>query len=125
MSERLERSEGGWRLHGVDGVIAEALDVWPAESVLLVGHSIGGMIVQQLLANNPRIAGAVVLAQTSPAFGKPDGDWQKAAAAYDRAIAKAPNQVSAEAYGKRAAVFIILKDYKGGLEFISRAKAKT
>ena len=45
---------------------------------ILVGHSIGGMIVQQLLANNPRIAGAVVLAQTSPAFGKPDGDWQKA-----------------------------------------------
>jgi 3-oxoadipate enol-lactonase len=45
---------------------------------ILVGHSIGGMIVQQWLANNPRIAGAVVLAQTSPAFGKPDGDWQKA-----------------------------------------------
>jgi 3-oxoadipate enol-lactonase len=45
---------------------------------VLVGHSIGGMIVQQLLANNPRIARAVVLAQTSPAFGKPDGDWQKA-----------------------------------------------
>jgi 3-oxoadipate enol-lactonase len=45
---------------------------------VLVGHSIGGMIVQQLLANNPRIASAVVLAQTSPAFGKPDGDWQKA-----------------------------------------------
>ena len=45
---------------------------------ILVGHSIGGMIVQQLLATNPAIAGAVVLAQTSPAFGKPDGDWQKA-----------------------------------------------
>ncbi len=44
---------------------------------VLVGHSIGGMIVQQLLAKNPRIAAAVVLAQTSPAFGKPDGDWQK------------------------------------------------
>ena len=45
---------------------------------ILVGHSIGGMIVQQLLVKNPHIAGAVVLAQTSPAFGKPDGDWQKA-----------------------------------------------
>ena len=45
---------------------------------ILVGHSIGGMIVQQFLANNPRIANAVMLAQTSPAFGKPDGDWQKA-----------------------------------------------
>jgi len=44
----------------------------------LVGHSIGGMIVQQLLAKHPGIASAIVLAQTSPAFGRPDGDWQKA-----------------------------------------------
>jgi 3-oxoadipate enol-lactonase len=48
-----------------------------ATKPILVGHSIGGMIVQQLLAKSPNIAGAVVLAQTSPAFGKPDGDWQK------------------------------------------------
>lgn len=49
-------------------------------------------------------------------------EWGKAAAAYDRAIGKAPGQVSAEAYGKRAAIFIILKDYKGGLAFLARAK---
>ena len=48
-----------------------------ATTPILVGHSIGGMIVQQLLAKSPDIANAVVLAQTSPAFGKPDGDWQK------------------------------------------------
>jgi 3-oxoadipate enol-lactonase len=48
-----------------------------ASKPILVGHSIGGMIVQQLLANSPDIPSAVVLAQTSPAFGKPDGDWQK------------------------------------------------
>ena len=48
-----------------------------AAKPVLVGHSIGGMIVQQLLAKNPGIARAVVLAQTSPAFGKADGDWQK------------------------------------------------
>jgi len=53
-----------------------------------------------------------------------DGDWRKAAGAFDRAISKAPGQVSAEAYGKRAAVFIILKDYKGGLDFIAKAKAR-
>lgn len=51
-----------------------------------------------------------------------DGDYKKAAAAYDRAINSSPGQVSAEAYGKRAAIFIILKDYKGGLEFVDRAK---
>ena len=44
---------------------------------ILVGHSIGGMIVQQWLTKYPGVAAAVVLAQTSPAFGKPDGDWQK------------------------------------------------
>src|SRR5690606_23421285 len=52
------------------------------------------------------------------------GDLKKAAAAYDRAIAKAPGQVAAEAYGKRAAIFIILKDYKGGLAFIEKAKQR-
>jgi 3-oxoadipate enol-lactonase len=49
-----------------------------ASAPILVGHSIGGMIVQQWLTMNPATARAVVLAQTSPAFGKADGDWQKA-----------------------------------------------
>jgi tetratricopeptide (TPR) repeat protein len=53
-----------------------------------------------------------------------DGDWKRAATAYDRAIAKAPSQVSAEAYGKRGAIFIILKDTQAGLEFIARAKQR-
>ena len=44
---------------------------------ILVGHSIGGMIAQQWLTSHPTAARAVVLAQTSPAFGKADGDWQK------------------------------------------------
>jgi len=48
-----------------------------ATKPILVGHSIGGMIVQQLLVHDPIIAEYVVLAQTSPAFGRPDGDWQK------------------------------------------------
>ena len=48
-----------------------------ATKPVIVGHSIGGMIVQQLLVTDPGIAATVVLAQTSPAFGKPDGDWQK------------------------------------------------
>ena len=48
-----------------------------AGAPILVGHSIGGMIVQQWLTRHPAAARAVVLAQTSPAFGKADGDWQK------------------------------------------------
>ena len=53
-----------------------------------------------------------------------EGDWKRAATAYDRAIAKAPSQVSAEAYSKRAGIFIIQKDLKGGLEFIAKAKTR-
>jgi 3-oxoadipate enol-lactonase len=48
-----------------------------APKPVLVGHSIGGMIVQQWLVHHSRAARAIVLAQTSPAFGKADGDWQK------------------------------------------------
>jgi 3-oxoadipate enol-lactonase len=59
------------------GALQDFLQAVGATKPIIVGHSIGGMIVQQWLAKNPRIAGAVVLAQTSPAFGKPDGDWQK------------------------------------------------
>jgi 3-oxoadipate enol-lactonase len=61
--------------------LADALDVFLREvdavKPILVGHSIGGMIVQEWLAKNPRMAQAVALVQTSPAFGKADGDWQK------------------------------------------------
>ena len=57
--------------------LKEFLQATGATRPVIVGHSIGGMIVQQLLASDPRIAGAVVLAQTSPAFGSPEGDWQK------------------------------------------------
>ncbi len=53
-----------------------------------------------------------------------DGEWQKAAAAIDRAIARAPGQVPAAAYGKRAAIFIILKSYQPGLDFIAKAKLR-
>ena len=60
------------------GALQDFLQQVGAIKPVIVGHSIGGMIVQQWLAKSPLIAGAVVLAQTSPAFGKPDGDWQKA-----------------------------------------------
>jgi Tfp pilus assembly protein PilF len=47
-----------------------------------------------------------------------EGEWRKAAASYDRAIRQYPRQVAAEAYAKRATIYIILKDYKGGLSFV-------
>ena len=44
---------------------------------VLVGHSMGGMIVQRLLAASPHAARAVVLAQTSAAFGSKDPAWEE------------------------------------------------
>jgi pimeloyl-ACP methyl ester carboxylesterase len=38
----------------LDGVIAEALTVWPAAGVVLVGHSIGGMIGLEIAARHPQ-----------------------------------------------------------------------
>lgn len=44
---------------------------------VLIGHSMGGMIVQTMLRRRPQGYTAAVLACTSPAFGNADGDFQK------------------------------------------------
>jgi 3-oxoadipate enol-lactonase len=44
---------------------------------VLVGHSMGGMVVQTVLRRHPQAYRAVVLSCTSPAFGNPAGDFQK------------------------------------------------
>lgn len=48
------------------------------ERPILVGHSLGGMIVQRLLLEAPHIARAVVLSQTCAAFGGRDSGWADA-----------------------------------------------
>ena len=45
--------------------------------VTLVGHSMGGMVAQEVVARRPELVGKLVLAGTSPSFGKPDGEWQR------------------------------------------------
>jgi len=47
------------------------------ERPVLVGHSMGGMVVQTLLRRRPDGYAAAVLSCTSPAFGNPSGDFQK------------------------------------------------
>lgn len=44
---------------------------------VLVGHSMGGMIAQTALRRRPDGYRAAVFSCTSPAFGNPDGDFQK------------------------------------------------
>jgi 3-oxoadipate enol-lactonase len=47
------------------------------ERPVLVGHSLGGMVVQTMLRRRPGDYAAAVLSCTSPAFGNPAGDFQK------------------------------------------------
>jgi 3-oxoadipate enol-lactonase len=47
------------------------------ERPVLVGHSMGGMVVQTLLRRRPGGYRAAVLSCTSPAFGSPSGEFQK------------------------------------------------
>lgn len=46
------------------------------DQVVLVGHSMGGMVAQEVVARRPALVSRLVLCGTSPAFGKPDGQWQ-------------------------------------------------
>ena len=46
-------------------------------AVTLLGHSMGGMVAQEVIARRPELVDKLVLAGTSPSFGKPDGDWQQ------------------------------------------------
>ena len=54
--------------------LVDQLDV---DIVHAVGHSIGGMVVQEFARNHQNRLATLVLAQTSPAFGNPSGDFQK------------------------------------------------
>ena len=45
--------------------------------VTLVGHSMGGMVAQEVMARRPELVDKLVLCGTSPSFGKPEGDWQR------------------------------------------------
>jgi pimeloyl-ACP methyl ester carboxylesterase len=64
------------------GTLAHALgrllDEIAGERVVLVGHSMGGMVALEAMALFPERIAGLVLSATSPAFGKPDGDWQRA-----------------------------------------------
>lgn len=64
---------------GVDAMaraVVDLLDELGRAQAVLLGHSMGGMVAQELAAIAPARVAGLVLACTSPAFGRPDGDWQ-------------------------------------------------
>lgn len=62
-------------------LLAEALKTLMAhigaQRNVLLGHSMGGMIAQELAALHPSLVHGLILYSSSPAFGKPDGAWQQ------------------------------------------------
>ena len=61
---------------GLAAAVARLIDSLGFEACALVGHSMGGMVVQELMARAPGTVRALVLSATSPAFGKPGSAWQ-------------------------------------------------
>jgi pimeloyl-ACP methyl ester carboxylesterase len=56
--------------------VARWQDALALPPLLIVGHSMGGMVAQELAATAPERVAGLVLACTSAAFGPPGGDWQ-------------------------------------------------
>lgn len=62
---------------GLAADLETAIEERKLDRPVLVGHSMGGMIVQTALRRRPDAYRAAVLCCTSPAFGAPTGDFQK------------------------------------------------
>jgi 3-oxoadipate enol-lactonase len=63
---------------GLARSLERLLDALVAPRVVLLGHSMGGMLAQEAAVAFPGKLAGLVLSATSPAFGKPDGEWQQA-----------------------------------------------
>jgi 3-oxoadipate enol-lactonase len=63
---------------GLAASVAALIDSLPAAACALVGHSMGGMVAQELMARAPAQVRALVLSGTTAAFGKAEGAWQAA-----------------------------------------------
>ena len=59
------------------GAVQALIDHTQPRRVLLLGHSMGGMVAQAFAARFPQRLHGLVLACTSALFGKPDGAWQQ------------------------------------------------
>jgi len=61
---------------GLAAAVRSLIDGLRLGRCALVGHSMGGMVAQELMATSPDRIQALVLSGTTPAFGNPEGNWQ-------------------------------------------------
>jgi 3-oxoadipate enol-lactonase len=73
----LSASISPYNLAGMTRAVQDLIAWAGAASALVVGHSMGGMVAQELHAIAPACIKGLVLAATSPAFGSQDGAWQQ------------------------------------------------
>jgi len=59
------------------GALAALIEHTGARRNVVLGHSMGGMVAQELTALRPALVQGLILSATSPAFGKADGVWQQ------------------------------------------------
>ncbi|MEP0940421.1 MAG: alpha/beta fold hydrolase [Rhizobiaceae bacterium] len=59
------------------GGVLEVMDHLGLEKAVICGHSLGGMTAQEVFASAADRVSGLILSATSPAFGRPDGDFQK------------------------------------------------
>ncbi|MBV8031668.1 MAG: alpha/beta fold hydrolase [Betaproteobacteria bacterium] len=58
-----------YTLENVSAALKRLIDTFQGEPIVLLGHSMGGMVAQETFARYPGCAKALVLGFTSPAFG--------------------------------------------------------
>ena len=69
-------SRAPFGMAGLAAAVVALIDKLGAKRCALVGHSMGGMVAQELMANAADRIQALVLSGTSSAFGKAGGAWQ-------------------------------------------------
>jgi pimeloyl-ACP methyl ester carboxylesterase len=62
---------------GLARALERLLGAIAAPRVVLLGHSMGGMLAQEAVIAFPERIAGLVLSATSPAFGRSDGAWQQ------------------------------------------------
>lgn len=65
-----------YTMAGLAAAVLASIDALGLAPCALVGHSMGGMVAQEMMVAAPDRVAALVLSGTSASFGKPGGAWQ-------------------------------------------------